>query len=218
LASFIEEFMKAYGPEVSKQLSSNLDVKQDVASQIIPLVTPMILGGLKRQMKQYGGKERANHILSKYGSAGILDNIGEDVSSRARYQRPDPRLGGLLGESGVQAADTMSKRFKLNPNTTMKIISILAPIILGALTRKRDRGRAGSSGIAALIDQNGDDSILDDVVGLLMGGMAGSSSKKGGDPVSDLISEFTTPRCPKCSSSIASHFKFCPECGIKFRK
>ena len=56
MASFIEEFMKAYGPEVSKQLSSNLDVKQDVASQIIPLVAPLILGGLKRQMKQYGGK------------------------------------------------------------------------------------------------------------------------------------------------------------------
>ena len=112
----------------------------------------------------------------------------------------------------------MSKRFKLNPSTPMKIISILAPIILGALTRKRDRGRADSNGIAALIDQNVDDSILDDVVGLLMGGMAGSSSKKGSGLVSDLISEFTTPRCPRCSSSITSHFKFCPEGGIKFRK
>ena len=216
MAGFTEEFMKAYGPEVSKQLSSSLDVKPDIVTQIIPLVAPLIMGGLKRQMRDYGGETRANHILSKYGSASALDHLGDEIHSRARYQQPDPRLGGLLGESGVQAADSMSKRFKIDPNTVMKIISILAPIMLGALTRKRDGGGVGSRGIAALINQDGDDSILGDVAGLILGGLAGSSTgSKGGGLIGDLISEFTTPRCRRCGSSFDPSFRFCPQCGAR---
>jgi hypothetical protein len=167
-------------------------------------------------MNQFGGEARANHILSKYGSASTLDHLDEEIASRVKYQQPDPRLGGLLGESGVQAADSMSKRFKVNPNTMMKIISILAPIILGALTRKRDRGRVGASGIASLINRDGDDSILGNVAGLILGGMTGSGSSGGGGLIGNLISEFTTPRCRKCGTTITQHFKFCPECGNKF--
>ncbi|WP_455364247.1 DUF937 domain-containing protein [[Eubacterium] cellulosolvens] len=213
--SFTEEFMKAYGPEVSKQLASNVGVKQDIITQMIPLVAPLILGGLKRQMSQYGGEARANHILSKYGSSSSLDSLGEEISSRAKYQQPDPRLGGLLGEPGVQAAGAMSQRFNIDPKTVMMIISILAPIILGALTRKRDKGNVGSQGIADLINQNGNDSILNNVIGMILGGSAGSSSQGMGGLIGDLISGFTTPRCGRCGSSLDPNFRYCPNCGAK---
>jgi hypothetical protein len=58
----------------------------------------------------------------------------------------------------------------------MRIIPMLAPIILGFLTRQRDAGGIGSQGIAALIDQNGDGNILDDVAGFLMRGLGGAQS------------------------------------------
>ncbi|MEM4246131.1 MAG: DUF937 domain-containing protein [Candidatus Bathyarchaeia archaeon] len=213
--SFIEEFMSAYGPEVSKQLSSALGVDKDVVSQMIPMVAPLILGGLKRQMKQYGGEARVNHILSKYGSASSLDNLGEEISSRAKYQQPDPRLGGLLGEPGVQAAGAMSQKFNVDPKTVMMIISILAPIMLGALARKRDRGGAGSQGIADLIDRDGNDTILDNVLGMFLGGMAGSGSQGMEGLIGTLIREFTTPRCGRCGSSLDPSFRFCPHCGSR---
>ncbi|MBS7644483.1 MAG: DUF937 domain-containing protein [Candidatus Bathyarchaeia archaeon] len=213
--SFIEEFMNMYGPEVSRQLASNLGVKQDVVSQMIPLITPLILGGLKRQMKEYGGEARVNHILSKYGNPSSLDNLGEEVSSRAQYQQPDPRLGGLLGESGVQAALAMGQKFNVNPKTVMMIISILAPIILGALVRKRDREKVGPQGIANLIDRDGNESILDDVIGMLLGGLGGPGSQGAAGLIGDLIKTFTTPRCGKCGSSLDPNFRFCPYCGLK---
>jgi len=215
MVNFSDEFMRMYGPQVSKQLSSNVGIKEDIIKQMIPLVIPLILGGLKRQMKQFGGGARANHIVSKYGSASALDNLDEEISSRARYQQPDPRLGGLLGDSGVQAAGAMSQKFKVDPKKAMMIISILAPIILGALARKRDKGKLGSQGVANLITQDGNDGILDDVIGMLIGGMAGSSSQGGMGLVGDLLKEFTTPRCTRCGSSLDQNFKFCPHCGAK---
>jgi hypothetical protein len=189
MPNFIEELMGSLGPEVSNQLSSTLGLDANTAGQILPQVAPMILGGLKRQMEQNGGAPRVDHILNKYGSASVLDDIGGLFGMHAESQNPDPRLGGLLGDSGVQAANLLSQNFNLDSNTAMKIIPMLAPIILGFLTQKRDAGGAGSHGIAALLDQNGDGSVLDDVAGLFMRGFGGgqSSQQAGGGLLGDLL-------------------------------
>jgi len=161
MPNFIEELLGAVGPEVTNNLSATLGLDKNTASQILPQVAPMILGDLKRQMEQRGGAPRVDHILNKYGSAGVLDDIGGLFGRHAQNQNADPRLGGLLGESGVNAAGMLSQQFKLDKNTAMKIIPMLAPIILGFLSQRRDAGGAGSQGIAALIDQDGDGNILD---------------------------------------------------------
>ncbi len=185
--SFIEEFMGTLGPEVTKQLSNNLGINEDSAKQMIPQIAPLILGGLKRQKDERGGEARVDHILNKYGSASVLEDIAGFFSSKARDENPDPKLGGLLGESGVQASNMLSKQFNIDGSIVSKAIPMLAPIILGALTRKRDQGAAGSSGIASLLDQDGDGSILDDVAGFLMRGATGSGSKRGGGILGGLL-------------------------------
>lgn len=187
MPGFIEEFMGTLGPEVTNQISKNLGIKKNVASQIIPQVIPMILGGLRKQKDEHGGEARIDHILNKYGSASVLDNIGGLFSSKAKDENADPRLGGLLGESGVQATNMIADKFGLNSSTAMKLIPMLAPIVLGALTQKRDAQGAGSSGIAALLDQDGDGSILDDVAGFLMQGLLGSGSQSGGNVLGGLL-------------------------------
>jgi hypothetical protein len=170
-ANIAAEFMKSLGPEVSTQLAGSLGIKKQTAAQIVPAVLPLILGGLKRQMETRGGANRANLILNKYGSASVLDSIGDLFAEKAAEKKPDPKLGGLLGDAGTKAAGTLASKFKLDKSTVMKIIVMLAPIVLGFLTRKRDQGGLGAAGIAALIDQNGDGSVLDDVAGFLLKGL-----------------------------------------------
>ena len=181
MADFISEFMKSLGPEVSKQMAGSLGIKQNDVMKMIPQVAPLILGGLKRQKDERGGPERVDHILNKYGSADVLGDIGGLFEAFMGGQRSaDPQLGGLLGESGNQATNLLSQQFKLDGSTASKIIPMLAPLILGFLTQKRDTQGAGSSGIAALLDQDGDGSILDDVAGFLLSGGGGQKGGGGG--------------------------------------
>ena len=188
MPNFIEELLGSVGPDVAQQLSSTLGIDQNTASQILPQVAPMILGGLKRQMEQHGGAPRVDHILNKYGSASVLDDVAGLFGRHVQNQNPDPRLGGLLGDSGVEAANVLSQNFNLDKNTAMRIIPMLAPIILGFLTRQRDTGGMGSNGIAALIDQNGDGNVLDDVAGFLMRGLGGASTgQQSGGLLGDLL-------------------------------
>ena len=80
----------------------------------------------------------------------LISGSGETISpiafaNKAKDESVDPRLGGLLGDSGIQATNMIADKFKLDAGSATKLIPMLAPIILGALTRKRDAGGAGSS-------------------------------------------------------------------------
>jgi len=174
MAGILDELMSSLGGDVTKQLSNTLGLDQSAASKIIPMVAPMILGGLKKQKDEHGGEERVNHILNKYGSSSVLDDIGGLFKSKANDPNADPKLGGLLGDAGVQATNLVSKKFNIDSGAASKIIPMLAPIVLGFLSKKRDAGGLGSSGIASLLDQDGDGSILDDVTGFLTKGLGGS--------------------------------------------
>ena len=171
--SFIDDFLKQYGPSVSKELSSTLGIKKSAASQIIPQIAPLILGGLKKQKESHKDAKRVDHILNKYGDPDVLDHIHENMAAKAQDDGVDSTLGGLLGNSGLQAAKMIGQNFKLDSNTAGRLIPMLAPMILGALSKKRDQEGAGSKGIAALLDQDGDGSVLDDVAGFLMQGLGG---------------------------------------------
>jgi len=187
MSDFISEFMRSYGSKVSKNMSVPLGLDKKTIKQIIPQIAPLILGGLKKQKDEHGGTERIDHILNKYGNPDVLSDLAGLFRNKANDENPDPNLGGLLGNSGSSAANTIAKKFNVSGSTIMKLIPMLAPVILGALTKKRDRRNVGSTGIGALLDQNGDGSILDDVAGFILGNLSGSSNKKGGGILGSLL-------------------------------
>jgi len=179
MANFVDEFMKNYGPEVTKQLSSNLNIDSSTVKKLIPQLAPLIIGGLKKQKDEQGGDERVNHILNKYGDSSVLNNIKDLVASKVSDNSTDVNLGGLLGSGGSLAAQVLGSKNNLSAGTIEKMIPALAPLILGALSKKRDAGGAGISGIGSLLDADGDGSIIDDVAGFLMKG----GTKTGGKGV-----------------------------------
>ncbi len=180
MAGFIDEFMKEYGGELTNQMSSNFNVDKGTVQKLIPQLAPLIISGLKRQKDTMGGDQRVDHILNKYGNPSVLNNIKDLVSSKAGSSEVDANLGGLLGESGgVQAASMLSKNLNIDASTIMKMIPALSPIILGALSKKRDNGREGISGIGSLLDADGDGSIIDDVAGFILRSGGGQTKGKG---------------------------------------
>ncbi|MBN1153555.1 DUF937 domain-containing protein [candidate division KSB1 bacterium] len=187
MSNFVDDFMKSVGPEAVNQMSKVLGINKNTAAQIIPQVAPLILSGLKKQSEEHGGQDRVDHILNKYGSSSVLEDVAGLIKQKANDTNPDPKLGGLLGDSGVKAANMIASQFKLDTSTAMKLIPMLAPLILGSLTKKRDTAGAGSSGIASILDQDGDGSILDDVAGFLLGSKTGTSSKAGSNILGSLL-------------------------------
>ena len=88
----------------------------------------------------------------------------------------------------------VSKNFGIDGSTAAKLIPMLAPLLLGALTQKRDKGGAGSSGISSLLDADGDGSILDDVAGFMMKGLGSGGSQKSGGLLGGLLGNLLKKR------------------------
>jgi hypothetical protein len=181
MPNLLDDFISSLGPEVSRKMSTKTNIDESTIQNLLPVITPMILGGLKKQKDIRGGQERVDHILNKYGDPSVLNNIDDLFQKKLDDNNTDPNLGGLLGNAGTDATNLLSNNFKLDSNLAAKIIPMLAPIILGYLTKKRDTN-TGSSGLASMLDQDGDGSVLDDVVGLFLGGTSKSSN-----PLSDLL-------------------------------
>lgn len=181
MATFIDEFMKTYGSEVTQQMSSNFNLDQGTVQKLIPRLAPLILSGLKRQRDDRGGDARVDHILNKYGDSSVLNNIKDLIAAKVNDPGADANLGGLLGTGGgTAAAQTLSKQMNIDSSVIQKMIPALAPLILGALTRKRDTSSSGIGGIGSLLDADGDGSIIDDVAGfLLKGGSSSATTTKG---------------------------------------
>ena len=180
MPSFVDEFMSKWGGELSAQIASTTGISSGVVAQIIPQIVPLILSGLRKQKDERGGPQRADHILNKYGSASFLQDIAGTVAEKAQDPSTDPQLGGLLGQAGLKATQAIAKQYKLDTAVAAKLIPMVTPFVLAALTQKRGAQRLGSSGLAALLDQEGDGSILDDAAGFIMKGLMGSSGAQGG--------------------------------------
>ena len=55
MGNLIEEFIGSMGSEVSQKMSNKTNIDQGTISQLLPVIAPMILGGLKsKKMKEAG--------------------------------------------------------------------------------------------------------------------------------------------------------------------
>lgn len=180
MSDFINDLLGNLSGGATDKIGSSLGIDPQIIQQAIPLIAPMILGGLKNQSTNFGGQDRVDHILNKYGDPGVLENVDGMIENKLGQSNVDPNLGGLLGNSGSSVTNLLSEKFGIDGNTAMKIIPLVAPLILGYLSKSKNEHPEGSAGFASFLDQNGDGNVLDDVVGLLSGSGQKDNSGQGG--------------------------------------
>lgn len=181
MSDLISELLNSLNSnQATEKVSNTLNIDPTVLQQAIPVIAPMILGGLKKQSENFGGQERVDHILNKYGNPDVLNDVDSYVEKSSKLESFDSNLGGLLGNSGSQITDVLKNNFNLDSGTAAKLIPMVAPLILGYLTKSRDSNPEGSAGFASFLDQNGDGSIIDDVMGYFSNQKQSNEGSGGG--------------------------------------
>ncbi len=175
------------GSQTTEKIGNSLNIDPNIIQQALPIIMPMILGGLKKQSENNGGQERVDHILNKYGNPDVLDNVDGHINDSLNKENFDSNLGGLLGNSGSQVTDVLTKNFNLDSSTAAKIIPMVAPLILGYLTKSRNSNPEGSTGFASFLDQNGDGSVVDDVVGFFSNQKSSGQNQGSGGGLMDIL-------------------------------
>ncbi|MHB1398311.1 MAG: DUF937 domain-containing protein [Trichloromonadaceae bacterium] len=178
-----------------QSLAQELGVSETQAESGAAALLPAILGGFKKQAQsQPEGIAGLGGLLQQLGGGSLLDNVlapqPTDVS------RGNDVLGQIFGSKEVSraVAQNASSQSGLDPGLLKKMLPMLAMLVTGYMAKQGGQAAAtqsaptggglggmlgsllgaqsrsgvrGASGLASMLDLNGDGNPLDDVLRLV---------------------------------------------------
>jgi hypothetical protein len=154
-----------------ESMTRELGITESQAMTGAAALLPSILGGFKKQVRsQPTGLEGLGGLLGQLGGGGLLDEVLAPEPTDVNHG--NDVLGQIFGSKDVSrtVADNAASQTGLDPGLLKKMLPILAMLVAGYMARQ---GRAGAgqkasptSGLASMLDLNGDGNPLDDILGM----------------------------------------------------
>ena len=172
MANLLNELTEMLAPQLAPVLHQETGIEERRVPEMLQEVVPTVLSGLQKQ-GQSGNLEHLLQAVGRFGGEAALDDVPSLAKSVLSQPEPDASLTSLLGDSGKVASSTLASKFGLDQGLSSKLVTLLVPLVVGALLKKS--GSGGLQGLASLL--TGGDS------GGLLGGLAGALGDKllGGD-------------------------------------
>lgn len=175
-------------------IARQLGVSEQQAASGAAALAPAILGGFKKQAQsQPAGIEGLGGLLGKLGGSGLLDDV---LSAQpANVNRGNDVLGQIFGSKDVSrtVAQNAASNTGLSPELLKKMLPLVAMAVAGYLARQKagsaqaagsqaggglggllggllGGGKQKSSGLASMLDMNGDGNPLDDIMRMMSKG------------------------------------------------
>jgi hypothetical protein len=167
-----------------ESIARELGISEADAAKGAAVLAPAILGGFKKQAQsQPTGLEGLGGLLGQLGGGGLLDAVlapqPTDVS------QGNDVLGQIFGSKDVSRTVAKDAAAQSGLDTTLlkQMLPILAMMVAGYMAKQRTAGAssgaspaagaqatggatagAGSTGLASILDLNGDGNALDDIL------------------------------------------------------
>ena len=176
-----------------QSMARELGVSETQAASGAEALIPAILGGFKKQAQaQPTGLEGLGGLLGQLGGGGLLDNVlapqPTDVTQGNNV------LGQIFGSKDVSraVAQNAASQSGLDPSLLKKMLPMLAMLVTGYMAKRQGDAAAeqsspmsgglggllggllggqaakpagsGTSGLASMLDLNGDGNPLDDIM------------------------------------------------------
>lgn len=193
MSSIMEALAGQLSGDAVGQISRQLGVSEDQASQAISGALPMLFGALARNSQSNDGLSSLAGALDRDHDGSVLDDLAGFLGNAQAHESTGAGiLGHVLGGRRGAVESSISRTSGLDSGSTAKLLTMLAPLVLGALGKQRRSSRLDDAGLAdllggeqrravqqqpgmdllgSLLDRDGDGDMMDDVakagVGLL---------------------------------------------------
>ena len=150
MSSLLDVLTQSLGGSAVEQISRKLGANPQTVEQALPSALGTLVVGLSRNSASSGGAEALAGALSRDHDGSILDNLGGFLN--------DPEggpgegiLGHVLGSKRPAVESGLSSSTGLDATTVTKLLTMLAPIVMGALGRTQRQQGLDVGGLASML-------------------------------------------------------------------
>lgn len=176
------------GGHAIDQMSQKLGADRGTTSNAVDAALPLLLGAIARNAGNPQQAQSLDRAVSQDHDGSILNDVPGFIN-RAESGPGAGILNHILGGRLQTVQQGLSRATGLDTGKTAQLLTMLAPLVMGALGRakqERNLDAVGLSGLLAgeheqlkesapgvmgalgrLLDHNGDGSVMDDVGGML---------------------------------------------------
>ena len=155
-------------PAQASTVASQVGATPEQTQAAMQASVPLILNALHQNAQTPGGEAALSSALAQHDGSS-LDQFAQGQLPSA--QDGSAILGHAFGGQAPEAANTVAQHAGIDPQMAMQVLSMVAPLVLGALGRGQSQGESGglggSGGLAGMLG------------GLLGGGNAGAGGLGG---------------------------------------
>jgi len=185
MSTVLDMLSQQMGSGVLSQLSQHLGTDEKATESAMSAALPMILGGLSRNAAKPDGAQALLGALDRDHDGSVLDDITGFLNN-PNQDDGNGILKHVLGNRRNAVESGVSRASGLDAGSVGKLMTMLAPLVMGALGRQRrqqqldtgglsdllskerhavEKDAPGLSPLTRLLDADGDGQILDDLVG-----------------------------------------------------
>lgn len=190
--SILDQLMGQLGGGALQQMSQSLGADETTTRKGLGAALPVLISALQRNAAKPEGAEALDRALERDHDGGIFDDLGGFLQS-PQSGNGAGILGHVLGDRRGTVEQGLAKSSGLDLSKMGGLLEMAAPLVMGALGKKRREGGLDSGGLAdllggeqeavrrrepeatdlltSLLDQDGDGSIMDDITGKLGKGL-----------------------------------------------
>ena len=188
------------GKTIITGVSQEAKQPQKKTEDVLTMALPLLMTAMKRNASSQEGAQGLLNALDNKHDGSILDNLGGlftgGVNEEVKLDG-SKILGHILGAKQPMVTNTLSQKSGIDANSVAQILQVAAPILLGMLGKEKKRQNVSSQNglesllggliggnskaqeqnfLEAILDADGDGSVIDDVAGMVLGG----NKKKSG--------------------------------------
>jgi len=151
MSQIMDMITSQLGSGLMDQVASKIGGDRDNTQRAIAAALPLLLGALRRNAKSERGAASLNNALERDHDGGILGNLGGLLTSRDNQSVGGKILGHVLGSRQQNVSRQLGQASGLGSQNAGQLLSMLAPVVMGALGKAKRESSLDMSGLQDLL-------------------------------------------------------------------
>jgi len=183
----VDEILGQLGPSGIAQIGRKVGLPPAEAERVVSGALPAILAGLAgNATRSSAGADSLTAALDRDHDGSVLDDLAGFLGGGSATSQGGDILGHVFGARRATVENGLGRASGIDPRVIAQVMAMLAPIVMGYLSRTRRGGGLDSGGLAGrlgqertrleqrspsamdmlgkMLDADGDGSVVDDLM------------------------------------------------------